>query len=86
MRDGVVQEEGERKDLEAAAPAWLQGWWRLMDARIGVVPIPVFVVLLAVEMQKMSSDIFFGYGRFALWSFIGVMTVMLLVARAPFRD
>ena len=49
MRDGVVQEEGERKDLEAAAaPAWLQGWWRLMDARIGVVPIPVFVVLLAV--------------------------------------
>jgi hypothetical protein len=37
-------------------------------------------------MQKMSGDIFFGYGRFALWSFIGVMTVMLLVARTPFRD
>jgi hypothetical protein len=48
--------------------------------------IALFTVLLAVEMQKMSSDIFFGYGRFALWSFIGVMTVMLLVARAPFRD
>src|ERR1700722_5813725 len=47
--------------------------------------IALFMVLLAVEMQKMSSDIFFGYGRLALWSFIGVMTVMLLVARAPFR-
>jgi hypothetical protein len=48
--------------------------------------IALFTVLLAVEMQKFSSDLFFGYGRFALWSFIGVMTVMLLVARAPFRD
>ena len=48
--------------------------------------IALFTVLLAVEMQKMSSDMFFGYGRFALWSFISVMTVVLLVARAPFRD
>jgi hypothetical protein len=48
--------------------------------------IALFAVLLAVEMQKMPSDIFFGYGRLALWSFIGVTTVMLLVARAPFRD
>ena len=48
--------------------------------------IALFTVLLAVEMQKFSSDLFFGYGRFALWSFIGIMTVMLLVARAPFRD
>jgi hypothetical protein len=48
--------------------------------------IALFTILLAVEMQKMSGDIFFGYGRFALWSFIGIMTVMLLVARTPFRD
>ena len=48
--------------------------------------IALFMVLLAVEAQKLSGDIFFGYGRFAVWSFIGVMTVMLLVARAPFRD
>ena len=48
--------------------------------------IALFTVLLAIEMQKMSNDIFFGHGRFALWSFIGVTTVMLLVARAPFRD
>jgi hypothetical protein len=48
--------------------------------------IALFTVLLAVEMQKLSSDVFFGYGRLAVWSFIGVMIVMLLVARAPFRD
>jgi hypothetical protein len=48
--------------------------------------IALFMVLLAVEMQKVSSDVFFGYGRLAVWSFIGVMSVMLLVARAPFRD
>ena len=48
--------------------------------------IALFTILLAVEMQKMSSDIFFGYGRFALWLFIGIVTVMLLAARAPFRD
>jgi hypothetical protein len=48
--------------------------------------IALFTILLAVEMQKMSSDIFFGYGRFALWLFIGIVTVVLLVARAPFRD
>ena len=48
--------------------------------------IALFTVLLAVEMQKVSGDIFFGYGRFALWSLIGIVSVMLLIARAPFRD
>ena len=57
--------------------------------RIGkyvLVGIGLFAVMLAVEMQRLSGDMFFGYGRLVLWSFIGVMTVVLLVARAPFRD
>jgi hypothetical protein len=48
--------------------------------------IALFTALLAVEMQKLSTDIFFGYGRLAVWSFIGIMSVGLLIARAPFRD
>jgi hypothetical protein len=48
--------------------------------------IALFAVVLALEMQKLSGDIFFGYGRLALWSFIGAMIVVLLIARAPFRD
>jgi hypothetical protein len=57
--------------------------------RIGkyvLVGIGLFAVMLAVDMQRLSGDMFFGYGRLVLWSFIGVMTVVLLVARAPFRD
>jgi hypothetical protein len=48
--------------------------------------IALFTVLLVLEMQKATTDLFFGYGRLAVWSFVGVMTVILLVARAPFRD
>jgi hypothetical protein len=57
--------------------------------RIGkyvLVGIGLFAVMLAVDMQRLSGDMFFGYGRLVLWSFIGVMTVVLLVARTPFRD
>jgi hypothetical protein len=48
--------------------------------------IALFTVLLALDMQKLPTDLFFGYGRLAVWSFIGLTVVMLLVARAPFRD
>jgi hypothetical protein len=48
--------------------------------------IALFAVLLAVDMQRLSTDLFFGYERLALWAFIGLTLVMLLVARAPFRD
>src|ERR1700730_4099529 len=29
----------------AGEPWWPNGWWRIMDTRIGIIPIPVFVVL-----------------------------------------
>lgn len=48
--------------------------------------IALFAVLLAIDMQRVSTDLFFGYERLALWSFIGVTMVMLVFARAPFRD
>jgi malate:Na+ symporter len=41
----------------AAAPApaakpsssfWPEGWWKLMEMRIGILPLPVYLVLLAV--------------------------------------
>jgi hypothetical protein len=48
--------------------------------------IALFAVLLAVDMQRASTDLFFGYERLALWSFIGLTTIIFLVARAPFRD
>jgi malate:Na+ symporter len=35
---------------DGAAPArfWPQGWWSVVDFKIGIVPLPVFVILIAV--------------------------------------
>jgi malate:Na+ symporter len=30
-----------------AEPWWPRGWWKIMDTRIGIIPIPVFVILFA---------------------------------------
>src|SRR5258707_14847802 len=27
---------------------WPQGWWRIVDMRIGIVPIPIYVILIAL--------------------------------------
>src|SRR5262249_55536738 len=27
---------------------WPQGWWKIMDIRIGIVPIPIYVILFAL--------------------------------------
>jgi Na+/citrate or Na+/malate symporter len=35
-------------DRPAPAPFWPNGWWKIVDARIGIVPLPIFLVLLAL--------------------------------------
>lgn len=32
----------------AGAPGWLRAWWRFVDFKIGVVPAPIFVLIIAV--------------------------------------
>ncbi len=49
-------------DSEPAPPAWLRGWWRLVDFRIGIVPAPVFLLIgitlaAMVVTGKVPSDI-----------------------------
>jgi CCS family citrate carrier protein len=29
-------------------PWWPQGWWKIMDMRLGIVPIPIYVILVAL--------------------------------------
>jgi CCS family citrate carrier protein len=44
------------QDVNSAAPAapgaaegfWPKGWWSLVDFKIGIVPLPIFVILLAL--------------------------------------
>ena len=31
-----------------AEPWWPRGWWKIMDTRIGIIPVPVFVILFAL--------------------------------------
>jgi Na+/citrate or Na+/malate symporter len=33
---------------EARARWWPQGWWKIMTLRIGIVPVPIYVILVAV--------------------------------------
>ena len=65
--------EVETDAAEAPSP-WLRRWWGLMDLRIGVVPAPVVVLVVAlagvyVRLGKAPSDImaaivFLGVGGF----------------------
>ena len=27
---------------------WPQGWWKIVDMRIGIIPIPIYVILIAL--------------------------------------
>lgn len=60
-------------NAESVAPAlqgdtegfWPKGWWSIVDYKIGIVPLPIFVILLAVIggfalTGKVPSDILMG--------------------------
>jgi malate:Na+ symporter len=37
-------------DVQVGGPHkfWPEGWWRLMDSRIGILPLPIYVILVAL--------------------------------------
>lgn len=42
---------------------WPEGWWKLMEFRIGILPLPVLVVLVAVLAAFISTDRFPTSGK-----------------------
>jgi malate:Na+ symporter len=57
-----------------ASGFWPEGWWRLMEFRIGIIPLPVFIVmggLIAgfVATGKISSEISMAIVVFAFFGF-----------------
>ena len=34
--------------VRGAEPWWPRGWWRIIDTRIGIIPVPVYVILFAL--------------------------------------
>ena len=39
----------------APARFWPQGWWKVVEFRIGIVPLPVYVVLAALMPPSMTA-------------------------------
>ncbi len=66
----------------AAAPAksspgfWPQGWWKVMELRVGILPVPVFVMLLAIlawfaaQPGKFPTEICMMMGVLAVGGFM----------------
>ena len=58
----------------AGQPFWPHGWWRLMETRIGILPLPVYVVVAAliagfVYTGKLPGEISFAIVMFAFFGF-----------------
>jgi len=59
---------------QASGRFWPEGWWRLMEFRIGIIPLPVFFVMGAliagfVATGKISSEISMAIVVFAFFGF-----------------
>lgn len=60
-------QETERTAVEVTLPEvitgrWIQRWWKLMEFRIGIIPLPVYILLLGVLtafvlLGKVTGDI-----------------------------
>ncbi len=47
--------------LEPPIGSWIRRWWRLMEIRIGIIPLPVYIILLGllvafVLLKKVTDD------------------------------
>jgi malate:Na+ symporter len=67
--------EADRRPRVAAMPGWARVWQRLMDRRIGVVPLPVGIVLAGVlwyfvSRNAVATDLPMMIGLTVLLSFI----------------
>jgi malate:Na+ symporter len=81
-------ETSETREAHAAAPssatAWRDRWWVIFDVRIGVLPLPVYIVLLLVlaamaASGKLDADLPTGIALVA----VGGFTCAELARRIP---
>jgi Na+/citrate or Na+/malate symporter len=60
--------------VSTAGPFWPEGWWRVVNLRIGIIPLPIFVVLLGLITGfaltgKVASDILMAIVLLAMGGF-----------------
>jgi len=61
-------------DERSQAAFWPQGWWRLVETRIGIVPVPIFVLLVLIIVGfnatgTVPSDILMGIALLTVGGF-----------------
>lgn len=61
-------------ETEAEAPPWARRWWCWMDWRVGIVPVPIAIVLVALfaaflATGKIASDILVAIGLLGVGGF-----------------
>ncbi len=54
--DDVAQSEAWLADETRDAPKLLRAWWRGMDLKIGIVPLPIFALIVAVAAAFLNAD------------------------------
>jgi malate:Na+ symporter len=54
--DDVAQSEAWLADETRDAPKLLRAWWRVMDLKIGIVPLPIFALIVAVAAAFLNAD------------------------------
>jgi malate:Na+ symporter len=57
-RAGTVPDnsDGGLKLAEAARPFWPESWWSLVDFRIGIIPLPIYVLLIFIVVMLVYLD------------------------------
>ena len=73
MSDSYVRGTAQRGS-SSTSRFWPEAWWRVMNLRIGIIPLPVFVVLLGliagfVLTGKVPSDILMAIVLLAMGGF-----------------
>ena len=56
---------------------WPQGWWRIVDMRIGIIPIPIYVILVALLAGFTYTGDIKGE--------ISIMIAILVIGASPAR-
>ncbi len=64
----------DRPDERAHAAFWPQGWWRIVDTRIGIIPLPIYVLLILIIVGfdmtgAVPSDILMGIALLTVGGF-----------------
>jgi CCS family citrate carrier protein len=70
----ITEGEAVSSDFEMPAPPLLRAWWTFVDFKIGIVPAPTFVILLAliagfVAIGKVPSDMLINIAVLSLGGF-----------------